>query len=404
MKIAVLQDDFPPETKGGSAVAALNLAKGFLSRGHQVFVIAAVQDKNKEGIDRIEGLEIRRIFSDYHPRWRAYLSLYNPQTVSKVKKFLNEIKPDIVHAHNIHQHLSYHTLKLAKQSGAHVFLTAHDSMLYDYGKSENDSKISRFRQLIKNKLRYNPFRNVIIKHYLNYADKIITVSDSLKEALVNNGIKNTAVVHNGINLNNWIVPQNKIDEFIIRHNLMGKKVVLFGGRLSRAKGGEQIIKAMTQVVKKMPEAVLLIAGKRSAYAEEMFGLAEKLGVENNVVFSGWLKGTELAAAYRSSGVVVFPSIYLDPFGMVNIEAMACFRPVIATSFGGAKEIVQDGVTGYIVNPFDIQKLAGRIIEILENPVLAEKLGKAGYKRAAEAFTLGRQADSYLKIFNLFLNK
>ena len=106
MKILILQDDFPPQSFGGAGIIAFILSKKLQKKGHTVFVITAVQDKKDEGEIEYEGLKIFRIYSKYNVRWRAYLSLYNPQTVKKVKKILNRVKPDTVHTHNIHYHLS----------------------------------------------------------------------------------------------------------------------------------------------------------------------------------------------------------------------------------------------------------------------------------------------------------
>src|SRR3989338_9935720 len=102
MKILFLSDDFPPNNLGGAGVVAYSLAKTINNLGHEVHVISTTQDKNEEGGLAQDGLKIYKIYSQYHRRWRAYLSLYNPQTVKKVKKIINDIKPDVVHAHNVH--------------------------------------------------------------------------------------------------------------------------------------------------------------------------------------------------------------------------------------------------------------------------------------------------------------
>src|SRR5690606_21947439 len=111
------------------------------------------------------------------------------------------------------------------------------------------------------------------------------------------------------------------------------------------------------------------------------------GVLPCVVFAGWLEGRELVAAYHASDVVLMPSVCFDTFGMVCLEAMACQKPVIATCFGGPKEVVVDGETGYIVNPFDVAVFAERIVEMLSDSDKAQHFGEAGHKRAQELFNL-----------------
>ncbi|OHA30081.1 MAG: hypothetical protein A3G52_02275 [Candidatus Taylorbacteria bacterium RIFCSPLOWO2_12_FULL_43_20] len=399
MKIIFLQDDFPPQSLGGSGAVAFNLAKAIKQQGHFVYVITAVQNATLEGEYEYEELKILRIYSKYHERWAAYLSLYNPETVGKVKEAIRRIKPDVVHVHNIHHYLSYHCLKLAKQSGAKVFLTAHDVMLFNYGKMGGTStRISPWQQMKKYKKRYNPFRNITIKYYLKYVDRIIAVSQSLKDVLNQNYIRNVEVIHNGIDTNDWQVDASITSAFKEKYNLQDKKIVLFAGRLSEAKGGNQAIHAMVEVVREVPNAALLVAGTENAYTGEMKILARTLGIAGNLIFVGWLSGDELKAMYRNGEVLIAPSICFDAFPTTILEAMACGKPVVTTCFGGAKEMVSDGETGYIVNPFDVTLLAGKITELLVHSDKARTFGEAGLERIKNDFNLEKMAREYLDTY------
>jgi glycosyltransferase involved in cell wall biosynthesis len=97
-------------------------------------------------------------------------------------------------------------------------------------------------------------------------------------------------------------------------------------------------------------------------------------------------------------LVIVPSVYLDPFGLGNIEAMAMSKPVIATCHGGSPEIVRDGVTGYIVNPFDTEAFADRMIGLLTDSDLRRRLGAAGHDRYLAEFTLERHVDRVAAIY------
>ncbi len=411
MKILFLSDDFPPNNVGGAGTVAFNLAKGLQKNRHQVFVITTTRDKFSEGEAEYSGLKIFKLFSNYHERWRAYLSLYNPQTVRKIKKILCNIKPDIVHAHNIHYHLSYYVLKLAKNSGAKVFLTAHDAMLFHYGKlvefidPKNPScnvksyRVSAWQQLRVYKKRYNPFRNLVIRHYLGYVDKIFAVSNELKKALGQNGIGNVETIYNGIDVSEWSIDELLINEFRGKYNLQNKKIILFGGRLSKFKGAEQIILSVSKVVEEIPNVLLLILGKKDNYVNEIFKLAKKRGLEENIIFTEWLSGEKLKAAYWSSDIIATPSICFDSFPTINLEAMACKKPVISTCFGGAKEIIKDGVTGYIVNPYDVNLMAEKIIDLLKNPQKAKQFGEAGYERVKKFFGLDMQVEKIISWYH-----
>jgi len=381
MKILILSDDFPPQNFGGSAVVAFNLARGLQKIGQQVFVITTAQNKLYAQETTQDGLKVFRIYANFHEKWQAYLGLYNPQTVSRVNAIIKEIKPDIVHVHDIHSYLSYHCLKIAKKYSKAVLLTCHNVMLFNYGKLATKkylavldcrtSWLDHFKQAQK---RYNPFRNIIIRYYLKYVDKIFAVSDALKTALNQSGIQNVDVVYNGIDVDDWHVDADSIAAFKKKYGLEGKKIIFFGGRISGLKGISQINQAMVKIKEKIPEAFLLIVGKEGI---------------------GWLTGDELKAAYLAADVVVVPSIYLDPFPTINLEAMACKKPVVATCFGGSCEVVQDGITGYVVNPFNIKLLTQRIADLLEDSSKAKRFGEAGFERVKERFSLTSQIDQTL---------
>lgn len=373
MKILMLQDDFPPQSFGGAGISTFYLAQGLQKAGHQIFVLTTCREKKDEGVCDYQGLKVFRIFADYHERYRAYLSLYNPQTIGKVKKLIKQISPDITHAHNIHSYLSYACLKIAKKHSRAVFWTARDTMSFTFGKlatkkylEQFDAHTSWLDHLKQAKKRYNPLRNIIIRHYLKYVDKIFAISQSLQRALTVNKIKDVEVIYNGINIDDWPVGQSVVDAFKKKYCLRGKKVIFFGGRISDLKGVSQINQAFIEVKKEIPETVLLMVGKEGI---------------------GWLQGDDLKAAYHAADVVVTPSIYLDPFNRINIEAMACKKPVVGTCFGGTPEIVQDGVTGFIVNPLDTELMARKIIDLLKSPAEAKRLGEAGYERVKKYFNL-----------------
>lgn len=414
MKILILHDDFPPHNLGGAGVVAFNLAKKIRQTGHDISIITTVQKKEDEGSAEYQGLKIFKIYTNYNLKWRAYLSLYNYQTINQIKKIIKQIKPDIVHAHNVHTYLSYHSLKIAKKNSRAVFLTAHDVMLFHYGKltefinfhdlSLPDPKKFNYQinwwQLLKRyKKRYNPFRNMIIRYYLKYIDKIFAISYTQQEVLKQNGITNTAVIYNGLETSGWQMQNDIIENFKKKYNHFNQ-IVLFSGRITGLKGGEQIVRAMAQVRQYIPQAILMVAGKTNEYMGHIKKLAKKLEVP--LLFTGWLNDDELKAAYHISQVVVTPSVCMDCFNLVNLEAMLAKKPVVGSCFGAIPEIVLDNQTGYIVNPFNVKMMAEKITDLLSNPTNAEKFGQAGYQRAKEKFSLDRQVNQTLMWYNKFI--
>lgn len=412
MKILILSDYFSSKNWGGAGIVSFDEAKILQKRGHEITVITSTSDRKEQGESREHGFKIFRLYSDYPLEWRAYKSLYNRSIVGEIKRIMNAIKPDIVQAYNIHTHLSYYSLKLAKQSGAKVFLTMHDVMAVHYGKFTEfidqkdlsipkrfNYKISGWQLLRIFKWQYNPLRNLIIRHYLRYVDKIFAVSDALKLVLNQNGIDNVTVIHNGIDISSWKISDEHVSALKQKYNLLNKKVILFSGWITGAKGGEQLLVAMKKVVEKVQDAAIMAAGRTDLYYRYMQKNASDAGIADRIIFPGWLIGPDLVASYESADVIVFPSICFDTFGMVNLEGMLSKKPVVATCFGGASEVVLDGITGYIVNPYDTDTMAERIIELLLNTEKARQFGQAGYGRALKYFNKEDKVDELLKYYS-----
>ncbi len=419
MKILVLSDDFPPDVAGGAGVMAFRITKEFVHQGHEVLVLAATSNPEKIGRKTFQGIEIEYFYSSYHERWRAYLSLWNPAGRKAVAHVLQNFEADIVHAHNIHMHISYASLVLAKKFGCRVYMTAHDIMAFYPGTFTEfinpkdfsmptvfNYRVSAFMMCKKFRLRFNPFRNWAIQCFLRKIDGVVAVSGALKDALSRNGIKNITVIKNGIDAATWDVLNTDVEDFKKSQGIANgerkasdSRVVLFGGRLSGGKGGELILLAMQKVVALVPDATLLVAGRKDFYASRMAEKIQKLGITNVVVFSGWLNEADMKKAYAASSVVVTPSVCFDSFPNTNLEAFAAGRPVIATCFGGSNEIVHPGENGALVNPFDVSTLTMTIIDFLKDTTKAEKFGENGRKLVLEKFTIERVAENYIALFS-----
>ncbi len=388
MKILILSDDFPPKSFGGAGIIASVQAQELQKRGHEVRIFTITDDEDK--ID---------------PRFRSYLSLYNIKTIKKIRKILNEFKPDIVHAHNIHEHISYASLYYAKKSGAKIFITLHDAMSVYYGKVpqnyiNTDKPISLIDCFKTFGIRVNPFRNLIIRKLFNYADKIFVVSEALGRFLSNNGIKNTIVMHNGINTNNWRVPdiiKNEYKKSLGINN--DTKIVMIAGRLNNMKGAKVSLKAFAEVLKKYRNVVLLIVGNKPEQNNEFNSIINQLNIVDKVIFTGWVRYENMPTVYSISDIVIVPSLYLDPFPTINLEAMASKKPVIGTKFGGTPEIIKNGNNGYIIDPNNIEQFKNKILDLLNDEQLTINMGKRGYDIVNDEFNLDKKIDYLISCYN-----
>lgn len=412
MKILVLADDFPPDALGGAGIVAFRLAQEYARQGHEVRVLATTTKKEHVGTRVVSDGVVSHVFSRYHERWRSYMSLWNPSMVREILRVVREFAPDVVNAHNIHFHISYAALIAARRCGVRVFMTAHDiisiypSTFTAYINQRDLSCPATFNYRVTwqmaarvFRLRYNPFRNWYIRSVLRRIDGVIAVSDALKDALTQNDIPVRAVIRNGIDVAGWQVRAEDIEHFKKMHNLSGRDIILFGGRLSGAKGGDVILQALKIVVEKNKNAVLVVAGRTGAYSDTMKRRAAELGVAQNLVFTGWLDEAESKKAYGAATVVVVPSVCFDSFPTNNLEAFAAHKPVVATCFGGSREIVRDGENGRIVNPFNVSALAAALAECVSDSALVQRYGEAGYRLVVTEYSIVEMAKKYIALFS-----
>lgn len=403
MTILLAIDDYHIKTDGGACFIVRRLAEK-LSKKNKVVILTSHRF-GPEKITNTNNITTHSIPINYPERFRAYLSIYNPQINTRLKEILNKYKPNVVHAHTIHTYITYHFLKLAKQSGANVIFTGHDVMPTFYGRltqfidKDNDgvldtldNKVNFFTQAWRNKLHFNPIRNPLARYYLNQI-KTITVSQALKDVYTINGINVHSIVNNGIDVKDWQIPSSTIRNFKTKHKLNHKTVMFYSGRLRKDKGSLQSVKLLV----KIPNTVLLIAGKESGLGE-MKKLAKHLNVADRLIYIGFLTQTEMKTAYHSSDVILVPSICFDSFPNAVIEGMACGKLVIATQYGGSKEAIEDGKSGIIINPFDIEKFASKVTSILNNKQKMEKMGENAKSRVEKEFSIDNQIEKYRSIY------
>ena len=408
MKILLLSDKIPPEGKGGAEAVVWRLARGLTAAGHDARVVATTAGIAFE--ERRAGIPTYHIRAGYPERFRAWLSLWNPQALGAFRELLARIQPDVVNAHNIHYLLSYHTLKLARAAGCAVVFSAHDAMPFAYDKlpaslSAQGPQLPQSRRyrlptgynLRQNRLRYNPFRNIMIRRYFERCTQARTApSQALADAFADNDMPPVEVVPNGIDLAEW----QPVDAALVaamrqRLDLVDKRVILIAGRLTREKGMHAILSALDHLRKSVPDVRLLVLTARNVESQIPGDFTH---LRQYVRSGGWLSGAELRAAYQLADVVTVPSVYLDPFPTVNLEAMAMGKPVVATCFGGSQELVLDGVTGYIVNPLETGTLADRLSRLLRDKGLRREMGWRGRERIRRHFTLERQARQMLDTY------
>lgn len=168
-----------------------------------------------------------------------------------------------------------------------------------------------------------------------------------------------------------------------------RRRVVFAGRIVLAKGIHILIRAARHV-----DAEFVICGE-GRRLEDMRRLAREQGIAERVVFKGWLDADSLAEEFANASLLVMPSVWPEPFGLVGIEALAAGRPAVASSTGGVPDWLEDGVGGLSVAPGDEAALAGALEELLADPARQQRMGIAGRSHVAERFSPERHAAALL---------
>ena len=216
---------------------------------------------------------------------------------------------------------------------------------------------------------------------LRRADLVLAYSSSIDRHLAENGLTRRKVIP----LFTTMTAQTGSGHATRRR-------VVFAGRIAGPKGPAVLIHAARRV-----DAEFVMCGE-GRQLEMMRGLARSLGVGERVRFTGWLDPDSLAQELADASVVVMPSRWPEPFGLVGIEALAAGRPVIASATGGILDWLQDGVTGLSVRPGDPLDLARALNELLADPERQRTMGAAGRKMVAARFSPERHLAGLLEAY------
>ncbi|HVM58775.1 MAG TPA: glycosyltransferase family 4 protein [Candidatus Paceibacterota bacterium] len=192
-----------------------------------------------------------------------------------------------------------------------------------------------------------------------------------------------SIVHNGVNFSRF---EKEPDLSALRARYAGKKVLLTVGGLKRRKGQDIVLRALPEVLKRHPDAryVLVGSGDKQEWLES---IARELGVAEAVEFVGQKTGEDLVRYFYLADVYVHTprvnNLNFEGFGIVYLEAGACGKPSVATDAGGIRDAVLDGQTGLVAADGDVAGVASAINRLLDDPMLAKRLGEAGKAYARE---------------------
>lgn len=378
---------------GGQVVYVLEISKQLAQMGYEVDIWTRLFEDQEEIEEVCHGVRIIRMpcgGRDFIPK--EYLHRGLGEWVENALRFIRQhgLKYEFINSHYWDAGIAGRDL--AHELGLPHLHTPHSLGVWKKRQMETDFAhgAAKFEQL------YNfTVRNHEEQRLYAGADLVIATTPVQTDMLMEDyhvPLEKIGMVSPGYDEHRFS-PGSVVDREALRRKFgFEGKAVLSLGRLARNKGYDLLIRAFPEVLARVPDARLYLAVGGEAMSErekqvlaECRELVVELGLQEHVIFSGYVADEDLADIYRAADVFVLSSRY-EPFGMTAIEAMACGTPVVATTHGGFWRVLEYGVDGLFADCFSPVELGTAISKPLLSPALATSISWNGAEHARRAFT------------------
>jgi alpha-maltose-1-phosphate synthase len=364
VKVTFVTREYPPHVYGGAGVHVKFLTRE-LAKKIQVEVRCFGEQKIDDGNLTVKGYQTwDRMWEGHEPRFNSTLGTLS----TDLSVIRDVIDADVVHTHTWYAAFAGYMAKT----------------LYDLPLVSTVHSLEPLRPWKEEQLGRSYFLSTWVeKLALENADRIVAVSRHSREDILKYfqvQPERVKVIHNGIDLD--IYKATSVELTRKAFGVTGP-YVLFVGRVSRQKGMGHLIDAMKLVDSGVTCVCCTSAPDTRELEEE---IAAKVAAEPRVIWiNSLLREDQYVELYSNAFCFACPSVY-EPFGIINLEAMACETPVVASSVGGILETVVDGETGILVEPGSPEEIARGINTFARNRDLAKRYGKNGRKRVEELFS------------------
>lgn len=386
-------------TVGGSYYCLYDLVKNINIKKYNPIVVFRTNNTlipkfHESGIEthiikKPKAINFKSIFKKSPKSLRVFVTILTP-----LQKFYNVTYRFILPALKIAFYLRKYRFDLVHLNNS---IVRNDDFMFA-------TKIARVKCLTHER-GINTYYPKTARFFGKHLEAIIAISDAVKDNLRIHGINypNIITIYDCIDTNRMQLTKRSEEIRKIFRIDASSPVIGVVGNIKEWKGQEAVIKAVELIKKKEPKIVCLLVGAISSenFYQKLLNLCYKLRLEKNIIFTGFQEN--VADFMNVVDVVIHSSIEPEPFGIVNLEAMALKKPVVSTNIGAPLEVIVDGKTGLLVTPGDPVALARAVMGLLSDRNMRNRMGKAGYKRLCEEFTLSRNVQRtealYDKIFS-----
>jgi glycosyltransferase involved in cell wall biosynthesis len=246
---------------------------------------------------------------------------------------------------------------------------------------------------------------VIAKIMSRFIDRIIVISNAVKDNLRNQGIDDDSnrLIYDGINERRIV--SNLRSRYLKKAYSLDDQRVVFGlvGNIKPWKGQRVLLEAVQLLKRKYANFYCFFVGAVAdqQYEAELEAFVERNGLAEHVIFTGYQKN--IPDIVNSFDIFVHASIEPEPFGIVILEAMALRKPVIASHIGAPREIIVDKESGRLFDARNPQNLADCLFDLIKNPLERNEMGEAGYQRFNKYFTIEKNVSNIARVYGEMLN-
>jgi glycosyltransferase involved in cell wall biosynthesis len=373
MRILQVHWTFPP-TAGGVESHVADLSAGLAARGCDVTVLTGEpRPEQWPGVTVVRS-ELLHLVSIRNGR--AALDGYHEAVRHDLDRLINNVRPEVVHGHNLHHFTAAPALTLDALAGRYGFRMHHT-----------------FHETWPDLLHENPAYR---RWSGNYA--------------VSRHISEECAMRIGFvpELRPLGVDTVRFQTHRVVLSGSDDPVILHPARLLPWKGVHVSVQMLSLLRRRGVSARLVLTdtariadwdGELAKYRHDILAMVSELGLGDSVDLRG-VSYRDMPALYEEADVVVYPTVAAEPYGLVPIEAMSARRPVVASRCGGIPETMVDGVTGWLVDPDNVEGLAARVAQVLSDPARARRMGEAGRRRACSEFDLQRYINDMLHAYRV----
>lgn len=375
MKIVQVTPYYHPHI-GGVESYVYYLSKHLKGDGHDVTVMTARYDKSLPEEERHEGIRIMRT--------KQTMNLYTTPVTPQLKRDILVEDWDMVHTHAPPPLSSYYIAKAKKKANFPVVMTYHCDL-------EIPVKFGSFITDI--------YRKTFGRYTLKRMDSVFVTTETYAATSKAVWDAHAKVIPLGVDIERFR-PDNSGKEIRKRYGLGRSKVVMFVGRLAYHKGVNHLIEAAGIYTK--AKYLIVGAGPKEAAFKRLAAASRN---SKNIIFTGKASDKDLPKFFAACDVLVLPSVSrLEAFGFVVLEALATGRPVITSDMPGMREVVVDGVDGFLAEPMNPHDIARKLKNLLEDDDMRRRFGANGRLKVEQRFTWPRITKMVLERYEHVLEK